>query len=48
MRRGEIWWVRLPPSTGHEQAGERPAIIVQDKSFVATLPTVLVIPLQVS
>ena len=45
MRRGEIWWARLPPSNGHEQAGERPAIIVQDDAFIATLPMVLIVPL---
>jgi mRNA interferase MazF len=45
MRRGEIWWVRLPPSDGHEQAGERPAIILQDDAFIATLPMVLIVPL---
>lgn len=45
MRRGEIWWVRLPPSNGREQAGERPAIIVQDDAFIATLPMVLIVPL---
>ncbi len=37
--------MRLPPSTGHEQAGERPAIVVQDETFSIALPTVLVIPL---
>ncbi len=45
MRRGEIWWVRLPPPNGHEQAGERPAIIMQDDAFIATLPMVLIVPL---
>ena len=44
MKRGEIWRVRLPGGAGHVQAGERPAIIVQDDQFTARLPTVLVVP----
>jgi mRNA interferase MazF len=28
--RGEVWRVRLNPTEGHEQAGERPAIVVSD------------------
>ena len=30
MRQGDIYLVRLPPADGREQAGTRPAIIVQD------------------
>jgi len=26
---GEIYTIEIPPSNGHEQAGPRPAIIVQ-------------------
>ena len=44
MQRGEVWRVRLPFSPGHRQAGERPAVIVQDDAFIATLPTVLLVP----
>jgi mRNA interferase MazF len=44
MKKGEVWRVRLPFGPGHTQAGERPAIIVQDDPFNATLPTVLVVP----
>lgn len=44
MKRGEVWRVRLPFGAGHTQAGERPAIIVQDGVFNALLPTVLVVP----
>ena len=43
MKRGEVWRVRMPAVRGHTQAGERPAIIVQDESFSA-LPTVLIVP----
>ena len=45
MKKGEVWRVRLSFGPGHTQAGERPAIIVQDGPFNATLPTVLVVPL---
>lgn len=45
MRRGEIWWVRLPPSNGHERASECPAIIVQDDAFIVALPMVFIAPL---
>ena len=44
MKRGEAWRVRLPAVPGHTQAGERPAIIVQDDSFNLALPTVLIVP----
>jgi mRNA-degrading endonuclease toxin of MazEF toxin-antitoxin module len=44
MRRGEVWRVRLPPASGHAQSGDRPALVVQDNAFTATLPTVLVVP----
>ena len=44
MKRGEVWRVRMPAVPGHTQAGERPAIIVQDATFNASLPTVLIVP----
>jgi mRNA-degrading endonuclease toxin of MazEF toxin-antitoxin module len=44
MHRGEVWRVRLPPASGHRQAGERPAVLVQDDRFISSLPTVFVIP----
>jgi mRNA interferase MazF len=45
MKKGEVWKVHLPPAPGHTQAGDRPAIIVQNDTRIATLPTVLVVPL---
>jgi len=42
---GEIYWVSFPPSQGREQAGRRPALIVQSSSFSQSLPTVLVVPI---
>jgi mRNA interferase MazF len=44
MQRGEVWKVDIPFTPGHAQAGERPAVIVQDGSFLTTLPTVLIVP----
>jgi len=44
MKKGEVWRVRLATVPGHTQAGERPAIIMQDDSFNLQLPTVLIVP----
>jgi mRNA interferase MazF len=44
MRRGEIWRVRIPFASGHAQAGDRPALIVQEDSLIIALPTVLIVP----
>ena len=45
MRPGDIHWVELPPVGGHEQAGHRPAIVLQDDDFAGGLPLVIVVPL---
>jgi mRNA-degrading endonuclease toxin of MazEF toxin-antitoxin module len=45
VKHGEVFWVDLPDRGGREQRGRRPAIIWQDTSAFARLPTVLVIPL---
>jgi mRNA interferase MazF len=42
---GEIYTVEIPSSDGHEQAGTRPAIVVQAPQFENRLPTVLIVPL---
>lgn len=44
MQDGDIYLVEIPLSGGHEQAGLRPAIIVQAVDF-EELPTVLIVPL---
>ena len=44
MKKGEIWRVSLPFGPGHTQAGDRPAVIVQDDAFNISLPTILVVP----
>jgi Growth inhibitor len=33
MDRGEIWLVSLDPTSGHEQSGKRPVLIVSPASF---------------
>jgi mRNA interferase MazF len=45
MKKGEVWRVSLPFGPGHTQAGERPAVVVQDDPFNISLPTVLIVPL---
>ena len=43
MKRGEIWLVSLDPSSGHEQKGRRPVLIVSPEAFnqITKLPVVL-------
>src|SRR5882672_9147325 len=45
MEVGEIYAVEIPSSNGHEQAGARPAIVVQTSQSESRLPTVLIVPL---
>lgn len=33
MRRGEIWWVDLPPPTGSGPGFRHPAVIIQNNRF---------------
>jgi mRNA-degrading endonuclease toxin of MazEF toxin-antitoxin module len=43
MKRGEIWLVSLDPTSGHEQKGRRPVLIVSPEAFnrVTRVPVVL-------
>src|SRR5215470_172856 len=43
MRRGEIWLVSLDPTSGHEQQGRRPVLIVSPEAFnrITKLPVIL-------
>lgn len=45
MKRGEIWMVDFGPPSGPEQAGVRPAVILQDDSLSRIFVTVIVVPL---
>jgi mRNA interferase ChpB len=43
MKRGEIWFVSLDPTVGHEQRGNRPVLVVSPTRFneVTSAPVVL-------
>lgn len=43
--RGEIYWADLSPARGHEQAGERPVLIVSHDIFNERSGTVIVLPI---
>ena len=45
MKVGEIFWFDLASRGGREQAGRRPAIVMQNEKASAVLSTVLVVPL---
>lgn len=45
IKQGDIVWVSLDPVKGHEQAGMRPVLILQNDLFNEHLSTVLAIPL---
>jgi mRNA interferase MazF len=45
MKKGEVWRVLIPAAPGHTQAGERPAVILQELAFNNSLPTTIVVPL---
>ena len=45
MKRGEIWMVDFGPVAGPEQAGMRPAVILQNDSLGQVFATTIVIPL---
>ena len=42
LRRGDIVWVRLDPTFGSEQAGERPALVISPELINQHSPVVLV------
>ena len=45
MQPGDIYWVEIPAAGGHEQAGLRPAIILQSAAVTPRLSTVQIVPL---
>ena len=45
MRRGEIWLVSLDPSSGHEQKGRRPVLIVSPEAFNRITKVPIVLPI---
>jgi len=41
---GDVYLVEIPATGGHEQAGLRPAVIVQSEKRINELPTALIVP----
>jgi mRNA-degrading endonuclease toxin of MazEF toxin-antitoxin module len=45
MKRGEIWLVSLDPTSGHEQRGRRPVLIVSPEPFNRITKVPIVLPI---
>lgn len=45
MDRGDIFWVSLNPTAGHEQQGMRPVVIVTPSAFNQLTNTPVVLPI---
>jgi len=45
VKRGEVWMVDFGHPSGPEQAGQRPAVLLQEDVFTHALTTVIVLPL---
>jgi mRNA-degrading endonuclease toxin of MazEF toxin-antitoxin module len=45
MKRGEIWLVSLDPTSGHEQRGRRPVLIVSPEAFNRITKVPIVLPI---
>jgi len=45
MKRGEIWVVGLDPTSGHEQKGRRPVLIVSPEAFNRVTKVPIVLPI---
>ncbi|WP_455480113.1 type II toxin-antitoxin system PemK/MazF family toxin [Bartonella sp. B23] len=45
MKRGEIWLVSLDPTSGYEQKGMRPVLIVSPEAFNRITRTPVVLPI---
>ena len=43
--RGDIVWIQFNPQAGHEQAGQRPALVVSPASFNARSELALLCPI---
>lgn len=42
--RGDIVWIRLDPTRGHEQAGRRPVVVVSTSEFNRACGLALIVP----
>ncbi len=45
MKRGEIWLVSPDPTSGHEQMGRRPVLIVSPEAFNRVTKVPVVVPI---
>jgi mRNA-degrading endonuclease toxin of MazEF toxin-antitoxin module len=45
MKRGEIWLVALDPTSGHEQKGRRPVLIVSPEAFNRVTKVPVTVPI---
>jgi len=45
IKKGDVYYVNLDPTFGHEQKGTRPVLVIQNDIANAMLSTVLVAPL---
>ena len=45
MKRGEIWLVSLDPTSGHEQNGRRPVLIVSPEAFNRVMKLPIILPI---
>lgn len=45
MKQGSIYLANLNPIKGHEQAGTRPVLVIQNDTLNKALPTVIIIPI---
>ncbi len=45
MNQGDVWLISLPAVGGREQAGQRPAVVLQSQSYGQNSPLVVVVPL---
>ncbi len=44
IQQGDIYWTDLNPTKGHEQAGKRPIIILQNDILNQNLNTIIIAP----
>ena len=45
MRRGDIWLVTLDPTSGHEQQGTRPVLVISPDDFNRVIGVPVVLPI---
>ena len=45
MERGDIYWIPLDPTDGHEQRGTRPVVVISPAEFNRVTRTPIVLPI---